>query len=114
MHLGYTCSVPDESRHARLQQRNLRKRSAEDCDYVKDEETGVGCQTETVETVSTFCQTDKELTVLQGKQLVELKTENAMLHKEVEELKCKKEVCFTEKYLMKEENQSVLKFYTGS
>ena len=51
---------------------------------------------------------------MQGKQLVELKTENAMLHKEVEELKCRKEVCFTEEYLMKEGNQSVLKFYTGS
>ena len=86
MHLGYTCSVLDESRHARLQQRNLRKRSAEDCDYVEDEETGVRCQTETVETVSTFCQTDKELTVMQGKQLFELKTENAMLCKEAEEL----------------------------
>ena len=35
-----------------------------------------------------------------------------MLSKEVEELKYRKEVCFTEESLMKEENQSISKFYT--
>ena len=81
-----------------------------------EEETGVACQTETMETLSTSCQTDKELTVLQGKQLIELKSENAKLNKEIEELKvkCRKQDNFTEEFLKLEENQSVLKFYTCS
>ena len=37
-----------------------------------------------------------------------------MLSKEIEELKCGKEANFTEEYLKKEENQSILKFYTGT
>ena len=37
-----------------------------------------------------------------------------MLSKEIEELKYRKEVCFTEESLMKEENQSTLKFYTAN
>ena len=47
---SYTCSVPVESQHARLvrlQQRNLKKRSAEDCAYAEDEKTGVRCQIKT-------------------------------------------------------------------
>lgn len=50
---------------------------------------------------------------MQAKQLNELRSENAMLSKEIEELKCRKEANFTEEYLQKEENQSILKFYTG-
>ena len=94
MHLGYTCSVPDESRHARLQQRNLRKDQQKIVIMLKMRKLVSDAKLR-LRKLSTFCQTDKELTVLQGKQLVELKTENAMLRKEVEELKCRKEVCFT-------------------
>ena len=72
-----------------------RSRQTESSD--EDKETGVGCQTETTETVSTFCQTDRELaelTVLQIKEFNELKKENAMLSKEIPELKYRKETQF--------------------
>ena len=116
MNLGYTSGLPDESRHARLQGRNLRKRPRPTESSDEDEETGVGCQTETTETVSTFCQTDRELaelTVLQRKEFNELKKENAMLSKEISDLKYRKEAQFTVEFLKKEENASILKFYTG-
>ena len=44
--------------------------------YDKVEATGVACQTNIVQTVSTFCQIDKKLKVLQAKELIELESEN--------------------------------------
>ena len=105
--------MPDGHRHARLQERNLKKQLVDSSSSDKDEETGIACQTEVTETTSTSSQTDKELTLLERKELMELRNTNARLSKELEELKWSKEANFTEEYLKKDENQSILKFYTG-
>ena len=86
MNLGYISDLPDEARYNRLQQRNLRKRGVDcvddDCDEDTNNETGVGCQTEIVESNDVSCQTDKdlaELTILQRKEYIELKRKMMLL-----------------------------------
>lgn len=120
--LGYVAALPNESRFVRLQERNSRKRPNEGfSDELNDHEgNGIVCQpditTATVETTEAACQTDKdlsELTVLQRKEFNELKTENSKLAKELGDLKSRNENNFTEEFLKKEENRSILKFYTG-
>ena len=78
-------------------------------------ETDVACQTEKVELCDAECQTDKELTELtvgQRRELLELRKENFCL-KEALEKKSSIDI-FSEEFLMKEKNQYILKFYTGT
>ena len=78
-------------------------------------ETGVYCQTEKAELCDTGCQTDKELTeltVAQRKEFLELKKENLNLKERIDE-KDSTDI-FSEEFLMKQKNQHILNFYTGS
>ena len=77
--------------------------------------TGIACQTEKAELCNAECQTDEEsteLTVRLRRELVELKKENLCLKEELEKKGCTD--MFSEEFLMKEKNQHILKFYTGT
>lgn len=131
LHLGYDAAVPDEARYNRLQQRNTRRVStveSEDgeametgntmysiANYISELHAGIACQTEKAELCDAECQTDKdstELTVAQKKELLQLRKENLHLKEELEK-KTSIDI-FSEEFLMKEENQHTLKFYTGT
>lgn len=117
MNLGYVSDLPDEARYNRLQQRNLRKRGIDCGDEDTNNETGVSCLTEIVESNDASCQTDKdlaELTILQRKEYVELKKENNTLTAEIAKMKASKVANFTEEFLKHEDNKGFLKFYTGT
>ena len=78
--------MPDDSRYNRLQQRNARR--ASNVIELEDEsmETGVACQTEKAEMCNAETQTEEltELTVMQRKELLELKKENSCLKEKPE------------------------------
>lgn len=109
LHLGYTVSqTPSQERYERTVQREKRRRIDSTGD---DLPTGVACQTDYVETISTGCQTDDDFM----NEYTRLKSENENLKNENE--------CLTMKLAMAEEtvlscehlknNDDLLKFYTG-
>ena len=115
LNLGYDAAVPDDSRYNRLQQRNSRRASNTIESEDESMETGVACQTEKVELCNAETQTEKELTeltVIQRKELLELKKENSCLKEKLEK-KTSTDI-FSEEFLMNEKNQHILKFYTGT
>ena len=77
-------------------------------------ETGVACQTEKTELCNAETQTEvtEELTVIQRKELLELKKENLCLKEKLE--KKDSTDIFSEEFLMNVKNQHILKFYTGT
>ena len=109
LHLGYAVSqTPSQERYERTVQQEKRRRIDSTDD---DLPTGVACQTDYVEIVSTGCQTDDDFM----NEYTRLKSENENLKKENE--------CLTMKLAMTEEtvlsceclkdNDDLLKFYTG-
>ena len=70
-------------------------------------------ETEKAELCDAETQTEvTELSVIQRKELLELKKENSCLKEKLEK-KASMEI-FSEEFLMNEKNQHILKFYTGT
>ena len=112
MNLGYVSDLPDEARHNRLQQRNLRKRGVdevEDCDE-DSHEMGVGCQTEVLLLVR-LIRIWPNLLFCKEKSILNLKKENNILTVEIAEMKARKVANFTEEFLKHEDNKEVLYRY---
>ena len=111
MDLGYTLSQTlSQIRYERTVQRDKRRRIESTGD--DDVSTGVACQTDHVETVNTGCQTDDDFM----KEYSRLKSENEILKSEKECLTMKlaevEETVLSCKRL--EDNEDLLKFYTGT
>lgn len=111
LHLGYSASqTPSQERYERAVLREKRRRieSAGDDDLP----TGVGCQTDYVETVSTACQTDDDFM----NEYTRLKSENETLKNEKESLTMK--LAMVEETVLScdrlKDNDDLLKFYTGT
>jgi len=109
--LGYTLSQTlSQIRYERTVQRDKRRRIESTGD--DDISTGVTCQTDHVETVNTGCQTDDDFM----KEYSRLKSENEILKSEKECLTMKlaevEETVLSCKCL--EDNEDLLKFYTGT
>ena len=119
--LGYSTAPPDESRHARYLQRSIRRQkllSSQDgeCEIIPSEDS-TSVEEDSAVQFDASCQTDLELpqlSVLQRKEYVELKKENADLKAEMTKLTLKREGEYlTEDFFVKEENWDILKLYTG-
>ena len=117
--LGYERSqAPDQERYTRLQVRNKRRKvSTVDCTTTvedEDTETGVACQTDTVDSIDVACQTDVDAFELarMHAELQQLREDNQCLRTETSKAKQQVERASFSVESLKNDEQK-LKFYTG-